>query len=391
MKLEDLIALLKRNAGVNFIGMAITPLQMAGIDASIMYLESRGVAVNGYILVTSHPSTGRSINKNNFVTDAPGIKFLDFDYSFKTSKTIKEQLDIKKKILESVHSHGKEDIYFAWTETVSNIMYAIREALPNKHLKLIKIDDGAGSYMPSTYLRFSYLQYEYNLPIAFIKAAIYGYATKKNRKVLSRNNAYIDANIFKVSRENGKVVYIPNKEFVSFYNDSFRRSCENQSNLTIFEDSIVINTQPLKEMGITDGVIDYELYKQLNDVFKHMDRNVVLKPHPREQDIERYNNLGWITYAEKGVSQEGIFASVKRKPLCLISLYSSTLLNAYGLSNIPVISLARILLEKQIPGALRKELKEYIKNYRSIVYFPASFEELHKHLVVLCAESKINN
>ena len=267
-------------------------------------------------------------------------------------------------------------------------MYAIHKALPYKQCAIIKIDDGAGSYMSSTYLKYSYLQYEYPYPIAFAKALIYGYVTNKNKKIFEHKNAYIDANIFKFSKHKGKNKYEANKEFAPFYNEVFRKSCQIEDNLSIFEDAIVINTQPLKEMGITDGIIDYQLYSQLNSILKKSDRRIVLKPHPREQEIEKYRNLGWVIYNKKGMSQEGIFAVIREKPFCLISLYSSTLLNAYGLSNLPVISLARIMLQMKISKALKKELKEYIKNYNSIVYFPASLDELSKYLDYLCIENQ---
>ena len=39
MNIEDLIELLKSNPKTNFIGMAITPLQITGIDAAVLYLQ----------------------------------------------------------------------------------------------------------------------------------------------------------------------------------------------------------------------------------------------------------------------------------------------------------------------------------------------------------------
>jgi len=385
MKNEDLITLLKSKQEINYIGMAITPLHAAGIDASLLYLKSIGVEPHGYILVTAHPSTGKAIGRDNFSCNYPGIEFLNYEYAFSAKKNLIDQVCIKRKILNSPKADGESDIYFAWTETVSNIMYIISEAIPHKKLHLIKIDDGAGAYLSRTYLKFSLIRHDYRklykIPLAYLKALMYGMASRMNENAFRERDTYLDANIYHISKRNTVIEYIPNKDFICFYNKAFKAICKDTSDLYLFDGAIVINTQPLEEIGLTEGVVDYELYEQLSIILNKFDRNVVLKPHPREKNVEKYSNLGWPIYGRKGISQEVIFANVERKPICVISIYSSTLLNAYGLSGIPAISLAKIMLTKDITSALKKELQKYIKNYQNLIYFPMSFNELEKYLM----------
>ena len=157
MYLEDLEAELK-GKNINFIAMAITPYHAIGINAAIGYLESIGVELNGYILMTSHPDTGRVLNSLHFNTGKQSIKYINFEYSFNEKKNIAQKARIKlNQLLITRKRKRGNPLYFVWTEVLNNILHVIQQVYPNRDLVFIKIDDGAASYLSSFECRLSYL------------------------------------------------------------------------------------------------------------------------------------------------------------------------------------------------------------------------------------------
>ena len=98
----DELSIIFCNYHCNFLAMAITPYQAVGVNAAISYLESIGVEINGYILMTSHPETGRTLDESYFRTGNHKIKCIDFEYSFKDRNIIKQ---IKSRINQFIIVH----------------------------------------------------------------------------------------------------------------------------------------------------------------------------------------------------------------------------------------------------------------------------------------------
>ena len=143
----DELSIIFCNYHCNFLAMAITPYQAVGVNAAISYLESIGVEINGYILMTSHPETGRTLDESYFRTGNHKIKCIDFEYSFKDRNIIKQ---IKSRINQFIICRNKSKgipFYFVWTEILNNILSVIKENAPLQDLVFIKIDDGAASYL----------------------------------------------------------------------------------------------------------------------------------------------------------------------------------------------------------------------------------------------------
>lgn len=382
MDLTGLIEKIKHDHSVNFIGMAITPLQATGIDAVISYLRNNGVKPKGYILMAAHPGTGRILNKKNFSTNYNDIKFVDFDCEFYNKQGFMEQLQVKiHGLLYTKRNKNGKAIYLVWTEVFTNLMYVLSESQPESNITFIQIDDGAASYINDFHLRLSNLQLggtnnARKIVVQYLKAGIYSILSQLMRKNLKQKNKYITATIFTKKIDEKKIKLEQNQIIVPYYVEAFKQQKFMNSEMLKYENAIVVNTQCLSEGHITNGIVDLEVYQLFTEAIKGLKNKIILKPHPREKDTEKYQRLGWELVNDKSLTQESILACLENKPKCIISIYSSTLLNARGLFGIPAISLAKLMLRKQISKSLRIELNRYIKMYNSVIYFPSTELEL---------------
>lgn len=62
---------------------------------------------------------------------------------------------------------------------------------------------------------------------------------------------------------------------------------------------------------------------------------------------------------------------------------SSTLLNAYGLFDIPAISLAKIMIREDINSVFAGQLNDFIDQYKNVFIFPENMDELKDVLLSL--------
>ena len=384
MYLEDLETELK-GKNINFIAMAITPYHAIGISAAIGYLESTGVELNGYILMTSHPDTGRVLNSLHFNTGKQSIKCINFEYSFNEKKNIVQKAQIKlNQLLITRKNKRGNPLYFVWTEVLNNILYVIQQVYPNRDLVFIKIDDGAASYLSPFERRLSYLLYASGNNKArriksYAKAFGYSSITTICENGLQKKRQLINANVFIKTKSASKDALERNQLFSWYYNNAFKPIDVDYQICELFQDAIVINSQGLGEFKVTDGRVDFECFQKLATYLNSKYR-VILKPHPREKELDKYYKLGW-EVIKTDISQEVILA--RSRPKCIISFFSSTLLNAKGIFEVPVISLARILLDEEITSTFRNELERYIRMYTGVVLFPSNFEEINNTIDTL--------
>lgn len=375
--IDDLDDLLAQDQDCNFIAFACTTLQAQGIDAFLSYLHWKGIAVKGYIFLLSHPLTGYLIKPEDFTTTAD-VKILNgsksFSYSRSSWKILMERLRYRVKT-------GRK-VYIVWTEVVESVIIRLEEKGYDCYSVLI--DDGGGSYVDKLREKVKdvcYLNQKASIlkRITLIIKTFIEYATSVLvQNTLKKNNRLIDFRIF--VRENCHLHR--NATVALFYEEEFRRHAATIqfADWGVFEDAYLINTQCFAENKMTDGIVDLKLYAEIAKLLLDTGKKVVLKPHPRELNLEKYKNLGLTVCSDNTYPQEVIIAGLQRKPKCIISVFSSTLLNAYGLFDIPAISLAKLLLKEDISPIFADQLKDFIKQYHNLFLFPASMDDLKKTL-----------
>lgn len=374
------------DAKCTLLAYGITPLHAIGIDATYSKLFEDRSCVTGYIIIGSHPTTGKSLSPEYFYSGAKRLHFVE-DLTITRKNPLLDRWEALKLCWKKKHS---QELYIICTEIKYEWFMLLKKQLKNADVKYVLIDDGGGSYADI---------YKDRLRLALNNEHIYGLSPKYLliaikmvfrvnymkilEKVLIHNECLLDYRIFRIKNKKFK----RNDEICDFYVDQFRiRGTKSNNQLwQCFEDASLINTQCLVENGITDGVVDLEIYKKVIGILESLKQSIVIKTHPREKNIEKYRLVKDVNiYSDPSVSQEIILASCHKPPKCIISIFSSTLLNAYGLFDIPAISLAKIALKYNISDVFRKQLKDYIEQYKSVFEFPKDYEELKSLLASIC-------
>ena len=295
-------------------------------------------------------------------------------------------------ILESRKEYGFDFINILWTGIDYRWYEILSKVNPEKQIRFILIDDGDGSYI-NQFSNELYMELYENgdTPIKRIEALIKVSVREGTRSLLKKNlqkrGRLLDNRIFHVDRD-GR--YVPNNHISEFYKNAFRvqGSRIDKSIIEKCENVVLFNTQCLYENKMSDGKTDLELYRSVSECAKSLGLKVALKPHPRELDINKYSDFN-IDIIPANISQEALLANTTDKPVCVISIFSSTLLNAYGIFDIPVISLAKIFIKTGVSSIVESQLEDYIKRYEKNFIFPETIDELKIALEKLVKEKTI--
>ena len=382
--IDCIIQMLNLNVTINFLGIAVTIQQANGIDAFIYHSQRNGLDLNGYVLLCAHSNTGRCINKYSFVNKSNHISYLDFEYKYNKHKKPSSILGRLYSLHSAKKNIGKRVIYIALTEINYEWIFLIEKNVINSKIVFVLLDDGGGSYA-NKYKDI--LQFEiYNNPKQSIIESILRVKIRVGyleilKKQFEKNNRFIDNRLFLVKATDKCQVFLKNEEVAESYYNIYHNISKliPKDDIKMFEDAIVINTQCLQENNITNGFVDFELYRNVVNNLNNMGLDIVLKPHPREQNLEKYVHFKCNVYMNKSYSQESIIAGTTKKPICIVSVFSSTLLNANSIFGIPAISLAKILIkDKSISHIFKNQLKDFIKQYNEIIIFPNSINETIK-------------
>lgn len=383
MNFTDLLNEINSNPKINFIASAITPLHIVGIKATIDKLNGQGIALNGYVLNRPHGKTGRLNLQKDFSSSINNINCLPFDMCLSGGRIpfVKSHLSAIKAAIRKKYDRT---IYVLWTKIEYDWLYLLDCLSLNYKVVFVIIDDGAGSYISRFANELSLenervLRQQKLTPFARIKAFIKVFIMTTFDNFLAclvraRGNL-IDNRIFLTNKKNEIQGY--NDSIANNYVNAFRTSINEKDcvkEVQLIDSCVLFNTQCLVESGITDGIVDYEIYQKAIEIAKNYCKGVVVKPHPRENDIEKYEQLN-VDILETNYSQESLLSIATNKPICVVSIFSSTLLNAKGLFGIPAISLAKIMLKEDISNDLKATLEAFICQYSNIIQFPSSFEE----------------
>lgn len=137
---------------------------------------------------------------------------------------------------------------------------------------------------------------------------------------------------------------------------------------------VLINTQPFcEEIGSN---ADINCLKQVIKMLNSKGIGVVIKPHPREKDLSRYQILdAEIDVSHKGISQETVLANSKSKPIAILGFFSTTLITANVFFDVPAICLGRLLDLKEI-GGFSEDINQFIRMFSSVLNVPEDSDDL---------------
>lgn len=384
MEKQDYIDILQRKKSINFIGLAITPWHILGIESTIDILLKDGINLQGDIFVYNHNNTGRCVNENSLknIPSSINITYDSFPKENNKRKLANFFGVIKYIFLDTRNSEP----YYILCPAKPSWMWidVVLEAYGPKKIMFYIVDEGVGSLKFQTFKGLYESNFEeiYVSKIKRIKYAVQSFFelifSKFFITILKKRGQYHDNELL---IKNGNEVLVNKKVIHSYRNVLFNRAKYIKKNAS-YHNSIVLNPQLLND----DNPTTEALYKQCIEVGKKNDVNVIIKPHPRDLNISRFETLGCFVEKRKDISQEEILASLEIKPMCIIGFDTTTLITSKILFDIPTISSAKI--EMNNTSNTNGDLDYFVNIAKGIVLFPENEDEFIKLLSVIVKNGK---
>ena len=384
MKKEEYIELLKTNRKCNFIAIAITPWHALGINAAIKKLQTLGLELHGYIFVHAHSLTGYAVNERDFTIDENiEIKYTHYENTNIRNKvmTYLSVLFNKKKKIES-----SDDIYVVCPETPSWMFVDIvNKAYSNKKTKFIIINEGIASISFKTikglYEKESEVQVaksgrESNIVFLYIRIIVKLLLERIIEYKEKKNESLLDWDLF--SRKN-KEIFI-NSDIKRYYLETLKEQSAEIDVDAKYNGCILLNPQLLEQYEGSLIDKDEKPIKCCVDFAKKNGIPIVIKPHPRDRNIDRFSSYNCLIEENKNLPQELIMAAISEKPLCIISESSTSLITMNALFGIPSISYAKISIKEDIPEYSKQNLNNFIRLFSKTIYMPNDYNEMIEYL-----------
>ena len=357
------------NDKIDYIATATTPWHAYGVLAAIKKIEEENnCKLKGIILILRNLDEGYLLNEEYF--KSLNCKVYYFDYK----RTLIEHLLLllyKIKYIITINNNSKRNFYVfsQLTPNINFLAYASQYVLDRKFASVI-CDEGIGSYFIENY-RYKRRKFPYSSLFAKLYYTIeVNILLPISIKKLTDNNLVSDCCLLK--NENNK--YIDNN-IGSYFN--YAISCItsnykfeiNQSNFR--QKYIIINTEPFKAIDIFDEQILHDLYSKVISLCSNYGYKVFIKPHPRENNLSKYDFTG-VDVIDTKLSQEEFNLIVRNKPKAVISIMSTTLLTSPILFGIKSICIGRYLNNNSISRHLYESIEMANIKFNRFILFPTS-------------------
>lgn len=377
---SELLAKIEKNLQWNLVAFVVTPWAAHGVDAFIEYMNDCGIQPNGTICVIKHGQAG-------YLVDCDHFSFSSKDIHICTLINSTMKLPIVKKIKMKLNMYannivakqkGNRNIFILNQGSMNYEWHARLKKLKDGRIaRSVIIDEGIGMYMrdKKTWIKEDCS----NASSLKEKLSIVVSRYVVNPLMQKRLSSEGELMNFSILQRNTKNELISNEVSVKYYKTVIHRLGirENIERLSIYENAIVVNTQPFYEYNQVFEDEDIQIIQRLCELCAKKGIKVVLKPHPREKNIDRYNILKncWID-DRKGITQESIISQLTIKPKAIVGFSSTTLISERVFDEIPAISLIRCVNIQNIETKMRADFVDFERSFKRFASFPQNWEEL---------------
>lgn len=364
---------------VDFIAFVYTPWQAIGASAVLQKLHDEERATQGIICICYHEKSGVLVGDQEFVIP-DGVKADLFLYQEEQEGSLFDRFYSVLKGIARIKTRSDKKKLFVLNplNPKQNVLFYLSAHTADFNLVSVILDEGLASYMWS---KRDWVQDAYRInqfsKSAYLKYSIRYYLQFPLVTSLLKRQGLI--------REEGLLVRInkklqENEKIIQYYKKVIEA---NQLEVTtevneFYKNSVVIVTQPFFDNHqLVDE--DLRILKKVVDVAKRNGKQVVIKPHPRENSLERYEKLECkVDRLSQGVSLEILLNKLKNKPYIMIGFNSTALITGKLIANIPVISIQGLLRRNEIDKSLTSILDAFNNTFSAVVPQPTTEEELER-------------
>ncbi len=354
--IEDLVDHL-RNYEYNFVGFVVTPWHLLGVRALLEKLKNEGRQIKHIICIMPHADTGYVFDLSNLPNDCVCLK--------EGETPVLQAVFVRKLyiLFKSQIGNSVDPIYIAssWNYRINTTIYLAFRL--NRKFILCKVDEGVATYMNTSNSLYKSIQSK-NWKL-FLRTV-----TSKVLQSLLRHP--LNCNI--LLKKRGRL--LQNEGIIPYYKkilfkktSSSELSCKNLVILATmaFPKKEVYNNELGNKIGI------------LISALKERGFYCAIKPHPREEhpyeDYLKYN----VDIIDNTCSIEEYL--IDKKPICLISFSSTSLITSKLFYNVKPISIINLLDLDNFSLKYYNEMNTFRKVFSDIVSFPNSVDEVVQEIM----------
>lgn len=381
---SELLTEIKRNLQWNLVAFVVTPWAAHGVDAFIEYMADRGIHPNGIICIIKHGQAGYLVDSDHFSFSSKDVRLCMLAESTTEFPVVKK---LKMKFNMYIHNlmtktKGYRNIYILNQGSANYEWHAQLKNLKDGRLvRSVIIDEGIGMYMRD---KKAWVKEDFSnagsLKEKISIAVSRCFANPLMQKHLSSKGELMN---FCVLQRNAKNELISSDFSVKYYKTVIHRLGlkEGIKCPSIYENAVVVNTQPFYEYNQVFEDEDIRIIEHLCELCAKKGIKVVLKPHPREKYIERYGMLrNCLIDTRKGITQESIISQLTIKPKAIVGFSSTTLISERIFDEIPAISLIDCVNIQNIESKMRLDFINFKRSFAQFVNFPENLKELDEFL-----------
>lgn len=373
--------IIKNLPNLDFVAYIITPWHAHSFVAALKYIEEKeSRTLNGIIILKEHSVSNQLIDDNFFTMQNVRVyKFKDDESLF---DRIKSEISGVLYYLKLKQNNNPSFYLFRPTGFRYPILSMLHKACRGKRkITVVELDEGAGTYLLNKKEWFDItLNVQKNIKNKIIVYIKYIETSILNEKKIREFNQYINCNLF-IKQQNGRCS--SNGKMPIYFKDAiFDYASSINIQMPHFpERYILINTQPFDDYSLSGKDTKNKLLSHCIQVMVDLGYEVYIKPHPRENDLLHYQEMGAKILDYTGISQEGLLAISNIMPAFIVGYFSTTLVTANVLFDIPTISLNKLLLETgDVNGKYTTIFNNFEVTFSEFVNFVSDFEGFQKIL-----------
>ena len=357
-------ALKRRGVLPNFLFVGDSVLHLASFQALYNALNEKGIFLAGVACNAIAPGRKLQFTADNLIKFIPAkqIEYLENASTIDLRESPIETFSASLRMLKGLRKLPQptnptvtclEELATRMTEGAFLYVHSEAKSFPKYSLELpilsqgasvveVLIEEGTGTYTQTdkSWFRISILK---------TKSRMMRIAKLGRWALFAPINHIVDREFRKKIPQYSFCMFNRESEPVevnSEYKTKLKETLEQSSIKVDYKNTVICATTVLFEECGSNA--DLKIISRMVDCVGRFGYDVVIKPHPRERNLSRYEITGATVEKLSEVSLEELVAGSPNKPSCVVGFGSSSQIMLNVLYGIPAIDISRLLTEENI-------------------------------------------
>ena len=370
-ELLDLLTVKKNHT--DFVAFCITPWHLLGIKAYLQEMsEKKRGTITGFLIIMPHQETG-------FALDAENINFakeINVEIYYRTPSNL-TKLNHVKDIYNLLRMKVKE---IPSNSDILTDMYIISPNRPkikfaseylrrsSRNVECIVVDEGASTYLDNV----SWLKHIF-IETKSIRSIIHQLISRLLQTVL-KSKTRISVRYYTIFLKEKKKL-IENIEAIQGYSNHLH-SNKMVTEIKNSKYALIITQPPVRGLKSYES-ITWNMYGKIIRILKNKGYDVLVKPHPRDNLIDKYKDFE-VEILDSKMAIEYLYPTLTIKPRFIVGTTSTALVMLPLFYEVESVSVLPLLLKEMCKKPSSDEkffMQKFAKSVRKIKSY-SDFEEI---------------